>query len=85
MQLGGRVRMVFSMQVMAVRGMGMVRRRLGVLIPMMLGGFAVMVGGLFVMSRGSLVMFGDLRRVRHGLSPDGLMDEMSGCRSTGRR
>ena len=66
MQLGSGFGMMFRMQMMAARGMGMMSGGFGILIAMMFGGLAVVLRGLFVMVRGGLVMFGDLRRVGHG-------------------
>jgi hypothetical protein len=83
MQLGSRIRMVFGMLVMAVRGVGVMGGGLDILVAMMVRGLAVMLGRLLVMGRGGLVMVGDLRRVRHGVSPDWLMDDVSAFKVPG--
>ena len=53
---------MFGMKVMAMRGMGMVRRRLRVLIVVMHGGLPMMVRGLLVMRGSGFVMFRDFVR-----------------------
>ncbi len=69
MRLGGFLGMVFGVQAMAVRGVGMFGRFLMRILAMMLGGEAMVLGGVFVMFRRLVVMVGNAVPVRHCAIP----------------
>jgi hypothetical protein len=65
-QLARGLGMVIRMQVVAMRHMGMMRRRLDILVLVVLSRPAVMLRGLLVMRRGLFVVVGDFVGMRHG-------------------
>jgi hypothetical protein len=69
--LAGFLGMVKRMQMVAVRGMSVLGRIPMVVFSGMLGRFAVMLGGVFVVLGRHLVMFGDAVGVRHHGAPVG--------------
>ncbi len=62
-------RMVMCVMAMARRGMGMMRRRVVILVFIEAGGFAMMVRGLFMMFGGVLMMFAGRMLMRHEILP----------------
>ena len=68
MRLAGFGGMVMSMMAVARGGVGVMGRALAVFFFIVLGGFAVMVRGLFQMVGGVVVMLAGGMFVRHGVS-----------------
>jgi hypothetical protein len=64
-EFGSGLGMLVGMKLMAMRGVGMVGRRVDIIFLMTFGGFAVMVGGFFVVGRRGFVMVYDLIGVGH--------------------
>jgi hypothetical protein len=77
--LGGLFGMVFGMQMMAMRDVGMVGGLFMIAGFMMLGGFSVVLAGFFVVLGGLLVMFNN--GVCHFQFP--LLGGFSACRQSG--
>jgi hypothetical protein len=66
-RLAGLGRVMMGVMAMARRGMGMMCRRIGIFLFIMLGGFAVMMRRLFMMFGGGMVMAAGGMFLRHGL------------------
>ena len=71
MRLAGLGGMVMGMMAVARSGVGVVCRDLGILVLIMLGGFAMVMRGLFVMVGGVVMMLAGGMFVRHGELPAG--------------
>jgi hypothetical protein len=67
MGLAGLGGMVMGVMAVARSGMGVMRRAVGIVVFIMLGGFAVMLRGLFVMFGGIVMMLAGGVLVRHGV------------------
>jgi hypothetical protein len=69
-KLARRFGMVFGMQVMPMRGMGVVSCRFHIVVVVMFRGLPVMVGSLLVMLCCFFVMARNLIGIRHDLLPN---------------
>ena len=78
MRLAGFGGMVMGVMAVARRGVGMMGRGLGILVFIMLGGFAVMMRGLFVVIGGVVMMLAGGVFVRHGASSVAAHTRMAG-------